>query len=101
MGGEDQFERTSSDVGRPEPKTGISLYFEELTKIPRCSGNEKQVSDYLVSFAKERKFEVFQDKALTLIIRKPGTAGYEKSPASRAKRQETTLTRLQEESSSS
>ncbi|MEE4357980.1 MAG: aminoacyl-histidine dipeptidase [Desulfococcaceae bacterium] len=56
-------------------------YFEELTKIPRCSGNEKQVSDYLVAFAKERKFEVFQDKALNVIIKKPGTAGYEKSPA--------------------
>ena len=47
-------------------------YFEELTKIPRCSGNEKQVSDYLVGFAKERKFEVFQDKSLNVIIKKPG-----------------------------
>ena len=55
--------------------------FEELTKIPRCSGNEKQASDYLVKFAKERKFEVFQDKSLNVIIKKPGTAGYEKSPA--------------------
>ena len=56
-------------------------YFEELTKIPRCSGNEKQASDYLVKFAKERKFEVFQDKSLNVIIKKPGTTGYEKSPA--------------------
>lgn len=55
-------------------------YFEELTAIPRCSGNEKQVSDYLVGFAKERKLKVFQDKALNVIIKKPGTAGYEKSP---------------------
>ena len=56
-------------------------YFEELTAIPRCSGNERQVSDYLVGFAKERKLQVFQDKALNVIIKKPGTAGYEKSPA--------------------
>ena len=56
-------------------------YFEELTAIPRCSGNEKQVSDYLVNFARERKFKVFQDKALNVIIKKSGTAGYEKSPA--------------------
>ncbi len=56
-------------------------YFEELAAIPRCSGNEKQVSDYLVGFAKERKLKVFQDKALNVIIKKPGTAGYEKSPA--------------------
>ncbi len=56
-------------------------YFEELCAIPRCSGDEKQVSDYLVNFAKKRKFKVFQDKALNVIIKKPGTAGYEKSPA--------------------
>lgn len=63
-----------------DPKQ-VFRFFEELTKIPRCSGNEKQVSDYLVGFAKERKLEAFQDKALNVIIRKPGTAGYEKSPA--------------------
>ncbi len=61
------------------PKS-VFHYFEELTKIPRCSGNEKQVSDYLVCFAKEKKLDVFQDKALNIIIKKPGTAGYETSP---------------------
>ena len=59
----------------------VFRYFEELTAIPRCSGNEKQVSDYLVNFAKKRKLKVYQDKALNVIIKKPGTAGYEKSPA--------------------
>ena len=34
-------------------------YFEKLTAIPRCSGNERQVSDYLVSFAKGKKVESF------------------------------------------
>jgi dipeptidase D len=63
---------------QPKP---VFLYFEELTRIPRCSGSEKQASDYLVGFAKERKLEVVQDKALNVIIKKPGTAGYEKSPA--------------------
>lgn len=54
-------------------------YFEELTKIPRGSGNEKGVSDYLVSFAKKNKLEVIQDKADNIIIKKPGTKGYENS----------------------
>lgn len=54
--------------------------FEELTQIPRCSGSEKQVSDYLVSFAKERKLEVIQDEALNVIIKKPAAPGYEKAP---------------------
>jgi dipeptidase D len=62
-----------------KPKV-VFHFFEELTKIPRGSGNEKQVSDYLVDFAKQRKFEAFQDKALNVVIRKPGTAGYEHSP---------------------
>ena len=28
-------------------------YFEEITKIPHGSGNTREISDYLVSFAKE------------------------------------------------
>jgi len=62
----------------PKP---VFLYFEELTGIPRCSGSEKQASDYLVAFANERKLEVIQDEALNVIIKKPGTEGYESSPA--------------------
>ncbi|MGB7606186.1 MAG: aminoacyl-histidine dipeptidase [Lutisporaceae bacterium] len=58
----------------------VFKFFEELTEIPRCSGNEKQVSDYLVNFAKERNLEVIQDKALNVIIKKPATPGYEKAP---------------------
>lgn len=54
-------------------------YFEELTKIPRGSGNEKGVSDYLVSFAKKNNLEVIQDQANNIIIKKPGTKGYENS----------------------
>ena len=54
--------------------------FEELTRIPHCSGEEKRISDYLVDFAKKNKLEVFQDEALNIIIRKPGTIGYENSP---------------------
>jgi dipeptidase D len=56
-------------------------FFEELTRIPRCSGHEQQVSDYLVEFARQRNLEVFQDRALNVIIRKPGSPGYESSPA--------------------
>ncbi|MDW5299500.1 MAG: hypothetical protein SA378_05105 [Sedimentibacter sp.] len=35
----------------------VFKYFEKLSQIPRCSGNEKEVSDYLVSFAKENNLE--------------------------------------------
>ena len=62
----------------PKP---VFRYFEELTAIPRCSGSEKRASDYLVAFAEEHKLEVFRDEALNVIIKKPGTKGYESSPA--------------------
>ncbi len=48
-------------------------YFEEINKIPRGSGNEKAISDYLADFAKSRKLTVHQDSANNIIIKKPGT----------------------------
>jgi len=48
-------------------------FFEELTRIPRGSGNEKQASDFLVGFAKERKLEVFQDNDLVFLLGPAGT----------------------------
>lgn len=61
-----------------EPKM-VFQYFEEISQIPRGSGNEKAISDYLVSVAKKLNLEVYQDEALNVIIKKPGTKGYENS----------------------
>ncbi|MCI6277909.1 MAG: beta-Ala-His dipeptidase, partial [Clostridium sp.] len=61
-----------------EPKK-VFQYFEEISQIPRGSGNEKAISDYLVSVAKKLKLEVYQDEALNVLIKKPGTKGYENS----------------------
>lgn len=44
--------------------------FENISKIPRDSGNEKQISEYIVNFANERKLNVFQDKLYNVIIKK-------------------------------
>ena len=59
----------------------VFKYFEILSQIPRGSGNEKEVSDYLVSFAKEHQLEYVQDSALNVVIRKQATSGFENSPA--------------------
>lgn len=32
----------------------VFYYFTEIAKIPRGSGNEKEISDYLVNFAKQK-----------------------------------------------
>ncbi len=54
-------------------------FFEELSKIPRGSGNTKAVSDYCVKFADERGLKVIQDQVNNIIIYKAGTEGYENS----------------------
>ena len=59
-----------------QPKE-VFHFFEELCSIPHGSGNLQKISDYLVSFAKERGYEVTQDSELNVIIKAPGTAGYE------------------------
>lgn len=58
----------------------VFKYFEEISNIPRCSGSEKRISDYLVNFAKENNLEVIQDDLLNVIIKKRATKGYENAP---------------------
>ena len=55
-------------------------YFEDLTFIPRESGYEKEVSDYLVNFAKEHGLEDKQDEWYNVLIRKEASPGYEDHP---------------------
>ena len=57
----------------------VFKHFEAISQIPRGSGNEKAVSDYIADFAAEFGHEVVQDKLHNLVIFKPGTAGYEGS----------------------
>lgn len=59
-----------------EPKK-VFEFFEELTKIPRPSYKEKEVSDFLVKFAEERGLEHYQDKLGNVIIIKEAAPGYE------------------------
>ncbi|NYV27874.1 aminoacyl-histidine dipeptidase [Streptobacillus felis] len=53
-------------------------FFEQISEIPRGSGKEKQISDWLVNFAKDRNLEVYQDEFHNVIIKKNATPGYEK-----------------------
>ncbi|MFJ7935329.1 aminoacyl-histidine dipeptidase [Sporosarcina sp. NPDC096371] len=55
-------------------------YFAEISAIPRGSGNEQAISDYLVRFAQERNLKVIQDETLNVIIKKAATTGYESAP---------------------
>nr|MCR5674863.1 M20/M25/M40 family metallo-hydrolase [Lachnospiraceae bacterium] len=50
--------------------------FEELTRIPRGSGDMRRISDYLAAFARDRGYETVQDEALNVIVRIPATPGH-------------------------
>ena len=52
-------------------------HFNKISRVPRASGSERAISDYLVSFANENNLSVFQDEALNVLIRKQGTYGLE------------------------
>lgn len=56
-------------------------YFEDICKIPRSSGNEKEISNFLVNFATSHNLEYYQDKIYNVIIKKPGSKSHEDAPA--------------------
>lgn len=58
----------------------ISL-FEQMSRIPRESGDEKAVSDWIKDRAEKKGLEVSQDEIWNLIIKKPASKGYEDHPA--------------------
>lgn len=59
-----------------EPQS-VFHFFEEITRIPRGSGNIRQMSDYLKKFADDRGIMCIQDELLNIIMVKEATAGYE------------------------
>jgi len=50
-------------------KKDVLYYFEELSKIPRCSYNADKLKEYLIKYAKEQDFEVKSDKAGNVICK--------------------------------
>lgn len=54
-------------------------HFYDLTQIPRPSGYEKEVTDFLVQFAKNNELEYQEDKAGNVLIRKKAVNGRETS----------------------
>lgn len=53
-------------------------YFEDITKIPHGSYNEKAISDYVEDFAKAHHLQYYRDEMHNIIVYKDATPGYEK-----------------------
>lgn len=56
----------------------VFYYFEEICKIPHGSYHEKEISDYLVNFARKHGFEVYQDRLYNVVMLIEASEGYEK-----------------------
>ena len=57
-------------------KHRVFYNFLEISKIPRQTFFEKEVSDFILNWAKNLDLEVHQDKKNNLLIRKPASLGY-------------------------
>ena len=59
-----------------EPQA-VFACFEKLCSIPHGSGNTKQISDYIVSFAQEHGIRYVQDELNNILLFGEGTCGME------------------------
>lgn len=59
--------------------TRIIDLFKEISKIPRESGNEKEICNFILDFAKENNLEASSDKLYNVLVKKDGN-NYTKDP---------------------
>ena len=62
-----------------EPRS-VFGFFEEISRIPRGSGNESAVAAYMVSWASSRNLFVQKDAANNVFIKKSASPGKEDHP---------------------
>ena len=55
----------------------VLRYFEEISAIPRGSGNEKAIGEFLLQFAAEQGLEARMDDLYNVVIKKPASPGCE------------------------
>ena len=59
----------------------VLKYFQEITHIPRESGHEGPITEYLQKFAKDHGLSCKTDKTGNVLITRPASAGKEDVPA--------------------
>lgn len=59
----------------------VVKYFEQISKVPRGSGNEAGIREFMVNWANENKFENQVDQTGNVLIKIPATKGMEDKPA--------------------
>ena len=69
-----------SEIDKDIVLEGVLAEFGKLAEIPRMSGHEKAVSDFLMDYLKGLGFQVVQDDVFNIIVDKPATKGMEQAP---------------------
>jgi dipeptidase D len=54
--------------------------FYNVNQIPRGSGNEEAVGEYIISVAKKNNLEYKKDESGNIVVMQPATPGYENKP---------------------
>lgn len=62
-----------------EPQDVLKKFYD-ISQIPRVPGDMKQISDYMVAWAKGLGLEVIQDETYNVLVRKPASKGRENRP---------------------
>jgi len=52
-------------------------YFEEITNVPRPSGKEEKIINFIIDFAEKHNLEHVKDETGNILIRKPASKGFE------------------------
>jgi dipeptidase D len=58
----------------------IWKHFEQILKIPHCSGNEKELGDYIITQAKNFDLEWKRDDVGNVVVSKKASPGMENAP---------------------
>ena len=68
-----------SEITKLEPKLVWEL-FDAITRVPRPSKKEEKIREFLVDFAKKHNIDYQTDETSNVVMRVPGTKGYENRP---------------------
>ncbi|MDO5352041.1 MAG: beta-Ala-His dipeptidase [Succinatimonas sp.] len=69
----------NASIASLEPKQ-VWSEFANILQIPRPSGHEEQIAEYLISFANKHNYAVAQDESGNVIIKVDASLGRENSP---------------------
>ena len=62
-------------------KDVVLNFFEIISKIPRMSGHEEKIADYICKFAEERGLDYRKDNLYNVLVKKKASKGFENKEA--------------------